>query len=159
MFMQCKKCNKELPKTSEYFYPVTWRRATGENIHTFRRVCRECKAPYMRKKSREAREKNYAASLLYTTRARAKKIGVKHDLTIEDIVIPSVCPLLGIPIYMAENYSHDNSASVDRIDPTKGYTKDNVWVISRKANAIKSNATVEEILLVAEGLKKLLEGR
>jgi len=159
MFMKCRECDKELPKTAEYFYPVTWYRTTGEEVNTFRKVCRECKAPYMRKKSREAREKNYEASLLYGSRSRAKKMGLDFDLDITDIVIPDVCPLLGIPLYMADKYGHDNSASIDRIDPLKGYTKDNIWVISRKANAIKSNATAREIILVGEGLKKRLEGK
>jgi hypothetical protein len=159
MLMKCKECDKELPKTEEYFYPVTWYRTTGDIVHTFRKTCRQCKAPYMRKQSRVARERNYEAALLYGSRSRAKKLGLDFDLDVTDIVIPEVCPLLGIPIYMADKYAHDNSASIDRIDPSKGYTKDNIWVISRKANAIKSNATAEEILLVASGLKKLLEDR
>jgi hypothetical protein len=159
MNMVCKECKRELPKTSEYFYPVVWYRTNGEKVETFRKTCRECKAPYMKDKSRKARENNYELSLLYSSRSRAKKLGIEHTITADDIVIPDVCPLLGIPIYMADRYSDDNSASLDRIDPNKGYTKGNVWVISRKANAIKSNATAEEILLVAENLSKFLEER
>ena len=52
--------------------------------------------------------------------------------------------------------SLSNSPSIDRIDPSKGYTKDNVWVISRRANTIKSNATVDEVEKVAQGLRQLL---
>ena len=39
----------------------------------------------------------------------------------------------------------DNSASIDRFDTTAGYIKGNVWIISDKANRMKSNATIEEI--------------
>jgi hypothetical protein len=39
---------------------------------------------------------------------------------------------------------HD-SPSIDRKDNTKGYTKDNVWVISQLANQMKSNATPEQL--------------
>lgn len=39
--------------------------------------------------------------------------------------------------------------SIDRIDSTKGYTKDNIQVISSKANTMKSNASVEELRMFA----------
>jgi hypothetical protein len=48
----------------------------------------------------------------------------------------------------------DNSYSLDRIDSNKGYVKGNVWVISRRANVIKNNATLEELELLTNNLKK-----
>ena len=38
--------------------------------------------------------------------------------------------------------------SLDRIDSSKGYVKDNIWVISHKANSIKNNATLTELKLI-----------
>jgi hypothetical protein len=35
--------------------------------------------------------------------------------------------------------------SIDRIDPKKRYVKDNIIVVSMRANRIKSDATVDEI--------------
>lgn len=43
-----------------------------------------------------------------------------------------------------------NSPSLDRIDNTKGYTPDNIWVISQRANAMKSAASDEELVRFAE---------
>ena len=57
-------------------------------------------------------------------------------------MIPENCPVLGIPL---DSSSGDNVPSVDRFDPSKGYTPDNVNVISNRANSLKNNATVEEI--------------
>jgi hypothetical protein len=37
------------------------------------------------------------------------------------------------------------SPSIDRVDSSKGYTKDNIQVISHRANNLKNNATLEEL--------------
>ena len=55
------------------------------------------------------------------------------------------CPVLGIPFQYAGNKLCDNSASLDRFIPSNGYVPGNVWIISHKANRMKSDATLEEI--------------
>lgn len=45
---------------------------------------------------------------------------------------------------------HDASPSVDRINPHLGYVPGNVQVISYKANSMKRNCTMEELLMFAE---------
>ena len=45
--------------------------------------------------------------------------------------------------------------TVDRIDNTKGYHKDNVVIISFKANAMKNSATLKELYQVADFYHKL----
>lgn len=52
----------------------------------------------------------------------------------------------------------DNSASIDRIDNDKRYVKGNVWIISTKANRIKSNATLAELELLVSKLKENING-
>ncbi|WP_266156761.1 hypothetical protein [Dyella silvatica] len=66
-------------------------------------------------------------------------------------MIPRFCPVLGLPLYRNSGgrAQGPNSPTVDRLDPDKGYVKENVKVISARANAIKSNATPEELLRVA----------
>ena len=44
----------------------------------------------------------------------------------------------------------DNSYSLDRIDSTKGYTIENLMVISNRANRIKNNASNEELEKINE---------
>ena len=50
-------------------------------------------------------------------------------------------------------------ASIDRIDPKKGYVKDNIIVVSMRDNRIKTNATVDEIRKVADFYEKLLKNK
>ena len=83
---------------------------------------------------------------------RSKQSGREFDITPEDIVIPDVCPILGMPINMNSGRSgaYDNSPSLDRIDNSRGYTKDNIQVISQRANAMKSSASAEELIKFAQ---------
>jgi hypothetical protein len=87
--------------------------------------------------------------------ARGGGKGKKWEFNLDpsDIVIPKLCPVFGMPL-VTDLGSHrylDNKASLDRIDPNKGYIKGNVWVISWKANRLKSANTIEtlEALLMA----------
>jgi hypothetical protein len=52
---------------------------------------------------------------------------------------------LGFPIFIGHGTPCDNSQSIDRLDPDGGYTKDNILVVSQKANRIKSDASVEDL--------------
>ena len=85
-------------------------------------------------------------------KGRAKKLGLPFDLCPKDIVIPAVCPVLGIPLFsnVGKLGSTPNSPTVDRIIPVKGYTQGNIQVISHRANTIKSDATAEELMQVAQ---------
>ena len=51
------------------------------------------------------------------------------------------------------------SPSIDRIIPDDGYTKDNIIVVSLIANAIKNQATPDQIQKVATFYKKLYKER
>mgnify|MGYP006872253148 CR=1 FL=1 len=50
---------------------------------------------------------------------------------------------------------HYNSPSLDRLNPKKYYTKDNVCWISYKANTIKTEANYSEIIMVGKWMKKM----
>lgn len=86
-------------------------------------------------------------------KASAKKREIPFELKISDIwdlSIPLTCPILGIPLEFHRGKPRDNSVSVDRIDNTKGYTKDNITIISYKANVLKRNASNEELKALSE---------
>lgn len=89
--------------------------------------------------------------LLNSTKTSAKTRGLEHSISINDIVIPSVCPVFGVPLILGGK-SH-NSVSVDRVDSSKGYIKGNVRVISFRANTLKSNGTLEEFQKIVEYLE------
>lgn len=83
---------------------------------------------------------------------RCKENGREFNIEVSDIVIPDVCPVLGIPLNMNSGKSgaYRNSPSLDRIDNSKGYTKGNIQVISQLANAMKCHATNKELHMFAQ---------
>lgn len=109
---------------------------------------------------RDYRRRHVARYLLALCKARAKRTGVPFNLTEDDIVIPPVCPALGIPLVnFGSRGPADSSATVDRVDPAKGYVRGNIAVISGLANRIKNNANATDILKVGKWLKGLTSGR
>jgi hypothetical protein len=95
--------------------------------------------------------------LVACAKLRAKKRDLPFNITPDDIVIPTHCPVLGIPILVSSTRTCcANSPSIDRIIPSRGYVKGNVIVISMRANSIKSNAKPDEILKVAYFYDKLI---
>ena len=100
------------------------------------------------------------AALLRSAHQRASKSGLDIDLTVDDIIIPKNCPVLGIPIAMEYRQSHShsprpNAPSLDKIDPKQGYVRGNVAIISYRANVIKKDGTAEEHLKVAEFMERM----
>jgi hypothetical protein len=82
-------------------------------------------------------------------RQRAKKRGVPCTLTrkqvMQMVASTAVCPVLGIPLQRGSGKAADNSPSLDCFYPELGYVPGNVFVISYRANMLKSNATIEEV--------------
>lgn len=91
---------------------------------------------------------------------RATTADVEFKLDFRDIVVPEYCPLLGIKLVPnTVKGPLPSSPTLDRLDPTKGYTPDNIWVISARANRIKNDATIDELERVVKNLQTRLIGR
>ena len=86
----------------------------------------------------------------------AKRRGLVFDLKPEDIINlvheTKTCPVFGFELEHGSN--RWNSPSIDRIDNSKGYTLDNVMVISQKANVAKGSMTPEELIMFADWVQK-----
>lgn len=151
---KCKVCLVE--KNLEEFYN------RGDRRHAKRSMCISCHGERRRKRYAEAteseefkkehakktviwRSENVAKAMLSRAKSRSKNKNLDFDLVLEDVNIPELCPILGIKLEMAKGIASDNSPSIDRLDSSKGYTKDNIIVCSYRANRIKSDSTIEDI--------------
>lgn len=112
--------------------------------------CKECNA----RKLKKSRKLNRELTLLSSCKHRATRQGLDFNLSIEDIVIPEFCPVLRIPLYSSSQQRTDNTPTVDRIDNSKGYTKDNIVVCSWRANKLKSDASILELKMIHDFVEK-----
>lgn len=114
--------------------------------------------------SRQKSQKKYAKRspekyILSRTKTQSKRKGFDFNLSLEDILIPEYCPYMNVKLTHPLD-SNDNFylPSVDRIDSTKGYVKNNIQIISYLANRMKNNATEEQLVQFAKGVLKLHAG-
>ena len=145
----CRICEVEKPITDFYLRKET---------KTYRTECRPCQLRIANKRRHVIGSNEHVRIMLRDAKLRSKKKKTKVTLTKEDIKKMAVqhCPILGIKLIIG---SQDwfNSPSLDRIDNNKGYTKDNVIMVSHMANSIKNQATPDQILKVGKFYKKLYE--
>ena len=116
-----------------------------------RRLCAGCEQKY------SPRGLKRQSVMLVNARRRAKQQNVPFDITDDDIVIPDVCPLLGIPLFPNTGGSPcPNSPTLDKLIPHLGYVRGNTLVISHRANCIKHNASIDELMLLTDNLHNIL---
>jgi hypothetical protein len=118
--------------------------------------CKPCRAEWTKKYDRAEPHKK----IFLRKKHKAKERGIEFSLKLEDVVFPTHCPALGVELSYVQRGgnpgSRPNTASFDRIDPSKGYIPGNVIIVSELANRIKTNATVEQIERVAAFYRQLI---
>lgn len=154
IYKECRGCNTVKPATDFYS-----KRGSHTSFDGLEHRCKICHKEKWRVQADDPKKR--VKWLLERIRSKCKKLGLEFNLTEDDIDIPTLCPVLGRPLKFgverSQSYERrgnapptDDSPSVDRIDPSKGYTKDNIVVVSWRANRIKGNATIEELRMIAD---------
>lgn len=96
---------------------------------------------------------NWEYNLWSQAQRRARSFGIEFTITKEDITIPTHCIYLGCELtrFWGKGFVKTN-ASIDRKDNSKGYTPDNIQIISWLANSMKRDATKEQLISFANGI-------
>ena len=106
------------------------------------------------------RIENYRRLLLYRLKQRASAKGVPFNLSLDDLQIPTHCPVLGRRLTIGKSRGfRDWSPSVDRVIPKLGYVKGNVQVISNRANIIKRDASLVELERVVDYVRRVTQDK
>jgi hypothetical protein len=152
---QCSKCSTIMP-LSEFYKHAT-------NKDGLYKWCKQCHALDVKQYQKDNPVLTQTKDMVKSARKRAKEKDLPFDIDYEYVrsLVVSHCPVFGMPLEWSTYRGKGaggiaNSPSLDRIDPTKGYVKGNVWIISHKANTFKSYATHEELKTLTEAVGRAL---
>lgn len=157
--LKCASCHKE--KSKQEFYP------SKQNKRGYGSYCKVChwtksnSSPNRKRNSEiyyaKRKAENPALFMWKQAKHRARwdYSNMEFSIEVEDIFIPDKCPYMGVSFIPLDK---DFGYSLDRIDSSKGYTKDNIQVISYVANKMKNNATTEQLIQFAKGVLSLHQG-
>ena len=161
---ECKSCRAQYMRERRAKDPEAYRKwhrdyraRNKDRVRGYREKSRKEKPERAREYVARSRSKDPVRALLNAARSRSRLYGLDFDITHEDVVMPEKCPILGIPFGPNTGRgcgAHSDSPSLDRIDPSKGYVKGNVQVLSRLANTMKSNATREHLLAFSRWIQR-----
>jgi hypothetical protein len=100
-------------------------------------------------KTERSSKKGHIRQLFSNIKNRAKTQNISFDLDLDYLVeiAPDNCPVFGFTLSWGSSNKtiNQNSPSLDKIIPELGYTKGNVQWLSSLANAMKQNATPEQL--------------
>lgn len=128
----------------------------------------ECRACFRQRSSRNQKARHHAGGVAYHlayiirgTRQRARKSGIEFDIDTEFLsslleTQGGLCAISKITLTFTKGKGHvSTNTSIDRINPTKGYTKDNVQLVASQVNTMKSNLSINQL---AEWCRLILTG-
>jgi hypothetical protein len=159
-------------KVEKFIFDFTKNKASPDGLQY---KCRSCDLEYQKQRRLLNKDelltysRNYQTNkrkdfdyrlqmLLNASRQRSKKKSRENDLTIEDIknAFPKdgLCPIFGTKLIFGDAGFREDSPSIDRLDSKKGYAKNNIQIISWKANRIKKDASIEELELILAYMKQ-----
>lgn len=139
-YKSCKECNQSL-NLNKFSLIEKWNVSSGTKD-----ICKKCSIKIRQTEKLNRDWRVDAARLLYKNiKSRCKRLNREFSIDLEDIIIPEKCPVFGFELKRENKQTWMSAPSVDRIDSSKGYIKGNVTVVSRRANILKRDATVEEL--------------
>lgn len=146
----CTTCNKE-KKITEFYtqygkYITQCKLCIQNKIKTRYSKNRDS----INSKMKEKRKSNPRFTLYYNAKQRARRNNIPFKLDMLDIPTPEFCPILGLKLEISDKTVSPNSPTLDKIIPELGYVKGNIQVISNRANSMKNDASISELLLFAE---------
>jgi hypothetical protein len=148
---------KPVSKEKHREYAQRWRARNHEEI--LRRERERRSTPEHKAKQKawyaksQANPQHRMRRILTKAKRRAERAGLPFSDLLEAFLLanpPTACVCCGRSFDYALDKGHNSdSASLDRIDNTKGYVIGNVATICRRCNRLKGDATLEEVEAIA----------
>jgi hypothetical protein len=128
----------------------------------------ECRGCFRQRSSQNQKARHHSGGVSYhlayiarSAKLRARKNRLEYEIDAHFLTSllqkqDGCCALSRVLLTFAKGIGHvATNASIDRIDPNKGYTRDNVQLVAHQVNTMKSNRTLGELV---EWCKLVLEG-
>lgn len=152
----CHKCGKYLPienfQTHKHYEYRDHREAR----------CRDCKTKQMKKARAFYDDKERLRKILrmrfYAARDRANKKNLPFEITTEFLLDlwekqDGKCAITNLPMtYINDNGRIYTNVSIDQKEPNKGYTFENTQLVCMAVNQLKSDLSMNEMLLICEAV-------
>jgi hypothetical protein len=161
----CTKCKATKPLSD--FWNRSWKTVQGERRSSLRPDCKECASSYHKEnytaKLIAGDPRKLAGELINRMRDRTKKhnYAEKVEFTIDEVVeiiSNGKCSVTGYPFRLGTTGSNKCknpfNPSPDRIDNTKGYSKDNVQWVVFIYNTMRNSFDEEDVLKFLQHLQK-----
>lgn len=155
-YVKCNKCTGCVSFRHKRHYTAN-REANIATSRAYRAANADTLSIKSKDKWRELTSNGWIRLSIRAAKKRAKERGVDFDIAVAKIAMPKVCPYFGMPFIIGD---HNWRPSFDRIDPAKGYVIGNVQIISMKANRMKNDGSLDDLITmgrVAERQKRELE--
>ena len=112
-----------------------------------RPYCRSCARDIQRVRYAKHRRESPFKLRCSKARSRSQFLRVPFDLTPEYLqkIWTGVCPAFNIKLDLQTDRTQEHAAELDRLVPSLGYVQGNVAWLSRKANRIKNNVSLDEL--------------
>ena len=167
LLARCKKCCAAVLRTKRAENPEKYRAYDRQRYHSrggakvdreYRQRLKSRNPELFSQRTRSATLRyrattsGYLKLLLKTARQRAKAAGLLFTLTDSDIRLlyekqAGLCALFGEQMSMIVGQGIcATNVSIDRIDPTAGYTQTNVQLVQTQANWMKSSMQMSEFV-------------
>jgi hypothetical protein len=143
----CNSCSEEKPERE---FAVR-----NDRSGRYRPYCKVCANNEARARYTSHRKRNPFLHRCTRAKSRAASLGVPFDLSPEylESIWTGSCPVLKVPINLVTDRADEYAAELDRFNPELGYVNGNVHWLSRKANRIKNNTSVEILENLLEWMK------
>ncbi len=162
---RCTKCRrvsyqKWYEEHTDYSHASTnaWRNEHREQSNASSRLWRKSNPEKCRIAKRVYRSKSWFKTRFINKKSQCKRSGIEFDLTIdflEDLWNNQngKCYWFHIPIKIEQEKCNPLTATIERLDPSRGYTKDNVVWASYFANAGRRDCSTDEFRKVLDMVK------
>lgn len=144
----------------ELEYHRQWREKNREKIREYHRAYRHSRAEQERERARDkarayrATPEGRGCRLYEGAKKRARDNNIEFTITKEWVVEKvksGFCEVTGLPFELTEG-RNAFAPSLDKRDPTKGYTPENVDVVVWCYNTAKGVGSYEDVLKLAKAL-------